>query len=111
MKNTTKKSKLKKYRLKSDNNPDLVFNGKIVAFATAYNRDHPYLCKRWTDISVYLTDTDKVVLYVVGRFTDEEDRAKTFVLDAYEEIPNHLYHSRLSADIYRQLGIEVVMEI
>lgn len=78
------------FRLERANTMDLVFTGAHIAHADSRDRTHklPEDRPRWTEIDIYVTDTDKWVVVVAGCTVvdGEEDREVITICETPEDV-------------------------
>lgn len=91
-----------------DNQPDLVFNGRVIASKTA-----PFRNSRNTVYTVYETDTGKIVAVKTGQslLPGEHTRNDTKVCQSLAEIVELFGFNFTTKEMYSQLGIDAVERI
>lgn len=91
-----------------DNQPDLVFNGRVIASKTA-----PFRNSRNTVYTVYETDTGKIVAVKTGQslLPGEHTRNETKVCQYLDEIVELFGFNFTTKEMYAQLGVNAVERI
>lgn len=77
------------FRLERDNDVPLVFNGTILARSSSGQLGR----ERWTELTLYRTESDKYVVSIVGRsiHEDEFDRYTVRVVKTPQEVRKALH--------------------
>ena len=96
-----------------DDNTDLRFLGAEIAHVTSEKPDGPS-SKRWTELTLYKTDSGKYVVHKVGvsLLDGENDKHSGFVCDTTADVVAELgFEGWLSKNLYDAAGIDVIEDI
>ena len=95
-----------------DGEADLRFTGVKLAHESSRKPDGPSN-SRWTEITLYRTDSGKYVVerVAISVWEGENDKLEGFVCDDHQAVIDVLGHGWVSKEIYNQAGIEAVEDI
>ena len=95
-----------------DNEADLRFTGVEIAFQSSRKPDGPS-SSRWTEITLYRTDSDKYVVEraAITNWQGENNKLEAYVCEDHKAIIDILGHGWVSKAIYEQAGIDAVEDI
>jgi hypothetical protein len=96
------------YTLDIDNEPNLRFNGELLASIASDNE-----AGRWTELELYRTQAGKFVCHQVGRtqWDGEVDRYTGKVCDTLQEVKDFFGHRWLAKQLYESASIEDVIDV
>ena len=98
--------------IQTDTGSDLRFKGHEIAHVSSEKPDGPSSI-RWTELTLYKTDSGKYVVQRVGvSLADgENDKTAAYVCDDHEAIKKVLAYGWLSKLLYDQAGIDIIEDI
>ena len=98
--------------IQTDTGSDLRFKGYEIGHVSSEKPDGPSSI-RWTEITLYKTESGKYVVERVGMSVadGENNKIAAYVCDDHEAIKKVLAFGWLSKLLYDQAGIEIIQDI
>lgn len=104
---------MKGFVLKRHCKPSLWFDGEKLGFVSSADFEGGGASGRWTELTLYKTDTGRYVCYMVGcsSWPNERDIITDFSCDTVEEVIGFFGHRWLAKELYSIADIEDVFDI
>ena len=104
---------IKDYKISRINLPDITFKGGKLGHVSSGTSLKATRTGRWTELSLYLTVSQKYILVITGMSNrDGEVPLNTvYILDHKEDIVDKLGFTHLAKRLYKVVKLEVVEEI
>lgn len=100
---------MEEYTLDSDNNPDVVFTGELMASTNSKTTDST----RWMELKVYLTEGGTYIVQRTGitLWDSESDIHQVTICRSEESLRAELGYTDLAKEIYAQMDIDATVRI
>jgi hypothetical protein len=107
---------MEKFTLEIDDAPSLRFCGELIASAASsasHVGRYSGQTGRWTELELYITESEKYICYRIGRtiWAGERDRHSGKVCETLEEVKDFFGHRWLAKDLYADAGIDDAIEV